>query len=56
MLIYAAVQSGQFKVARTWATKIRSYQQELHTAAFGDASRPWTHLPLVHVRASGCRV
>ena len=51
MLIYAAVQSGQYRVARAWATKIRSHQEELHTAAYGDGSRSWTHLPLVYVRA-----
>lgn len=50
MLIYAAVQSGQYRVARAWAAKIRSHQQELHTAAFGDGSSSWTHLPLVYVR------
>lgn len=50
MLIYAAVQSGQYRVARTWAAKIRSHQEELHTAAYGDGSRSWTHLPLVYVR------
>ena len=56
MLVYAAVQSGQYRVARTWATKIRSHQEELHTAAYGDASRPWTHLPLVHVRPADSHV
>ena len=51
MLIYAAVQSGQYRVARAWAAKIRSHPEELHTAAYGDGSKPWTHLPLVYVRA-----
>lgn len=57
MLIYAAIQGGQYRVAREWATKIRSSQEELHTAAYGDASHSWTHLPLVHVsfQQSSCQ-
>ncbi len=35
--------------AREWATKLRTFQDELHTAAYGDPSREWTHLPLVQV-------
>ena len=53
MLIYAAVQSGQYRVARAWAARIRTHPDELHTAAYGDGSRPWTHLPLVQARFQG---
>lgn len=51
MLIYGAIQGGEGAVARQWAKKLRTFQDLLHTAAYGDPSREWTHLPLV--QASG---
>lgn len=52
MLIYAAIQGGEGAVARKWANIIRTHQQALHTAAYGDSSRSWTHLPLVQARST----
>lgn len=52
MLIYGAMQSGERRAAAEWATKLRGFQDVLHTAAYGDASREWTHLPLVQVSSA----
>ena len=44
-----AMSLDQGATAREWAAKLRTFQDTLHTAAYGDPSREWTHLPLVQV-------
>ncbi len=45
----------QVGIAEEYAAKLRWYQEELHTAAYGDDTREWAHLVLTKARACpGC--
>lgn len=53
MLINNALMGGESAVALHWACRIREFPTLLGTAAPGDDSRDYTHLPLVQVRRGG---
>ena len=36
----------QVAIAEEYSERLRRYQEDLHTAAYGDATREWTHLVL----------
>ena len=49
MLINNALMGGESEVALTWSRRLAQYPTLLPTAAYGDPSADWTHLPLVQV-------
>ena len=41
---------GQVGVAEEYSERLRGYQEDMPTAAYGDATREWTHLVLTKAR------